>query len=226
MILAVPMALILAQPDLGTALVCAFVFGSIMVLTHLKLRSLFTLALSFIAAAPLTWTYLLKDYQKERLVAFWQHIDGKNQNILDSGWHTHQSIVSIGSGGPFGKGFMQSTQSQYGFLPDQWTDFPGALWAEEHGFLGTALLIGLYVFLVIWGLKIASEAKDRFGAVVAVGVSALIFWHTVINLGMVLGLLPVVGITLPLFSYGGSSVLTIMICIGLLANVSMRRFSY
>ncbi len=222
LILALPMGLILAQPDLGTALICAFIFGTIMVLTNLKLRSLVTLAAAFALSAPLTWTYILKPYQRERLTAFLH----PHKDVLDSNWHAHQSQVAIGSGGFWGKGFMQGTQNQHHFLPDQHTDFPFPVWAEEQGFWGTVLLICLYLFLVIWALKIASQAKDRFGAVVAVGVAALIFWHAVINIGMVSGLLPVVGVTLPLFSYGGSSVLTIMMGVGLLMNVSMRRFHF
>ena len=222
LILAVPMALILMQPDLGTALILAFIFGSIMLLTNLKVRSLVTLAAAFAFSAPLTWTYLLKDYQKARLTSFLN----PEADILDSGWHAHQSIVAIGSGGFWGKGFMQGTQNQHRFLPDQHTDFPFPVWAEEQGFLGVTLLFFLYVFLILWGLKVASQAKDRFGAVVAVGVSAFFFWHTIINLGMVSGLAPVVGVTLPLFSYGGSSVLTSMMGIGLLMNVSIRRFSF
>jgi rod shape determining protein RodA len=225
MILAIPMGLILAQPDLGTALICAFIFGTIMVLTQLKIRSLLTLAAAFALSAPITWNYMLRDYQKGRITAFLAQWSGE-QDIQDSGWHTHQSLVSIGSGGFWGKGFMQGTQNQYGFLPDQHSDFPFSVWAEEQGFLGTMLLLGLYLFLVLWGLRIASQAKDRFGAVCAVGVSALIFWQSVINLGMVSGMLPVVGMTLPLFSYGGSSVLTVAMGIGLLMNVSMRRFQY
>ncbi len=226
LILAMPMGLILAQPDLGTATLCACIFGTIMILTNLKVRSLLTLAAAFILSAPLTWTYVLKSYQQERLIAFWERLLGRESDVLDSGWHAHQSLVAIGSGGPWGKGFMRGTQNQFRFLPDQDTDFPFPVWAEEHGFLGSLLLLSLYFFVVLWGLKIASQAKDRFGAVVAVGVAALVFWQTVINLGMVTGVLPVVGMTLPLFSYGGSSVLTIMIGIGLLMNVSMRRFSF
>lgn len=222
MILAGPLVLILAQPDLGTALLLVFVFATVMFLTHLKLRSLVTLVVSLVVSAPLTWRYLLKDYQRNRLTSF---LD-PDKDILDTGWHAHQAKVAIGSGGFTGKGFLQGTQNQHKFLPDQHTDFPFPVWAEEQGFVGSVILILLYLVLVLWGLKIASEAKDRFGAVVAVGVSALIFWQTVINLGMVCGLLPVVGITLPLFSYGGSSVLTIMTGIGLLMNVSMRRFHF
>ncbi|MFK7998432.1 MAG: rod shape-determining protein RodA [Polyangiales bacterium] len=225
-ILAVPMGLILAQPDLGTALICAFIFGTIMVLTNLKLRSLVTLASAFVASAPLAWTYLFQGYQRGRIDAWWGRLTGNELDILGKGWHPHQSLVSIGSGSFFGKGFTQGTQNQFRFLPDQHSDFPFSVWAEEQGFLGTMLIIGLYLFFVLWGLKIASQAKDRFGAVVAVGVSAMVFWQAIINIGMVSGLLPVVGMTLPLFSYGGSSVLTIMMGVGLLMNVSMRRFSY
>jgi rod shape determining protein RodA len=146
--------------------------------------------------------------------------------VLGSGWHAYQSKVAIGSGGIWGKGYLQGTQNQYGFLPDQHSDFPFAVFSEEHGLIGVMVLLGAYFFLIMWGLKVASQAKDRFGAVVAVGVSAMFFFHTVINVGMVLGLLPVVGVTLPLFSHGGSSVLTFMIGIGLLMNVSMRRFHF
>ncbi len=222
MIVAAPLMLILAQPDLGTALIIAAIFGSIMFLTQLKLRSFVTLVLSFAVSAPLTWRYLLKDYQRERMVSFLDpHTD-----ILGKGWHAYQAKVAIGSGGLTGKGFLQGTQNQHRFLPDQHSDFPFSVWAEEQGFVGAIVLVLLYTALILWGLKIASEAKDRFGAVVAVGVSALIFWQAVINLGMVCGLLPVVGITLPLFSYGGSSVLTIMMGIGLLMNISIRRFHF
>jgi rod shape determining protein RodA len=222
LILSLPLLLILKQPDLGTALILVFIFISVMFLTHLKLRSLVTLVVTMGVSAPLAWSYLLKPYQRERVTSFL----APEKDILDTGWHAYQAKVAIGSGGLTGKGFLQGTQNQHKFLPDQHSDFPFPVWAEEHGFIGSVLLISLYMVLVLLGIKIASEAKDRFGAVVALGVSALIFWHTVINLGMVCGLLPVVGITLPLFSYGGSSVLTIMAGIGLLMNVSMRRFHF
>jgi rod shape determining protein RodA len=226
LILVFPMVLILKQPDLGTALICAAIFGSVMLLTNLKIQSLLTLLLTFAACAPLTWQFILQDYQKERIFSFWASFTNPEKDMLGSGWHAYQSKVAIGSGGVWGKGYLQGTQNQYGFLPDQHSDFPFAVFAEEHGLLGVIILLGLYFFLIMWGLKVASQAKDRFGAVLAVGVSAMFFFHTVINVGMVLGLLPVVGVTLPLFSYGGSSVLTFMIGIGLLMNVSMRRFHF
>jgi rod shape determining protein RodA len=226
MILALPMVLIIKQPDLGTSLMCAFIFGSIMVLTNLKTRSLVTLGLGFVVSAPLAWQFLLHDYQKARLTTFMDLWASDNPDILGDAWHAYQSLVSIGSGGISGKGFLHGTQNQFGFMPDQYSDFPFPVWAEENGLFGALIVISLYLFIVLWGLRIASQAKDRFGAVVAVGVSALIFWHAVINIGMVMAMLPVVGMPLPLFSYGGSSVLTIMIGIGLLMNVSMRRFQY
>jgi rod shape determining protein RodA len=165
---------------------------------------------------------LLKDYQRVRMLSF---LDPET-DILGDGWHAHQAKVAIGSGGWTGKGFLQGTQNQHRFLPDQHSDFPFSVWAEEQGFMGALLVVVLYTALILWGLKIAADAKDRFGAVVAVGVSGLLFWQAVINLGMVCGMLPVVGITLPLFSYGGSSVLTVMMGIGLLMNISMRRFHF
>ncbi len=222
LIVAAPMALILKQPDLGTGMIILAIFTTIMLLTHLKLRSFITLVTTLVLSAPLTWHYLLKDYQRERFLTFLQ----PEADILDSGWHTHQSVVAIGNGGWIGKGYMQGTQNQHRFLPDQHSDFPFTVWAEEHGLLGSLFLLALYLFLVLWGLRIAYLAKDRFGAVVAVGVSGMIFWQAIINLGMVCGVLPVVGVTLPLFSYGGSSLLTIMIGLGLLMNISIRRFTY
>lgn len=222
LIVLLPLALILKQPDLGTGMILLAIFSSIMLLTQLKLRSFLTLIASIALSIPLAWKYLLKEYQIERVNAF---LD-PSKDLLDTGWHTYQSMVSIGSGGLWGKGFLQGTQNQHHFLPDQHTDFPFPVWAEEHGFIGAIVLLALYLFLILWGLKIAAQAKDRFGAVLAVGVSAMIFWQFFINIGMVSGMLPVVGVTLPLFSYGGSSVLTVMIGIGLLMNVSMRRFYF
>jgi len=226
LILALPMVLILKQPDLGTALICAAIFGSVMLLTNLKVQSLLTLVITFAACAPLTWQFILEEYQKQRVYSFWTSLTEPEKDMLGSGWHAYQSKVAIGSGGFWGKGYLQGTQNQYGFLPDQHSDFPFAVFAEEHGLLGVTCLLGAYFFLIMWGLKVASQAKDRFGAVLAVGVSAMFFFHTIINVGMVVGILPVVGVTLPLFSYGGSSVLTFMMGIGLLMNVSMRRFHF
>ncbi len=219
MMTAVPVLLILKQPDLGTAMVLCLIFATIMVMTRLKLRSLLTLTAAGVLALPASWAYLLHDYQRRRITSFLY----PDLDPLGAGWHVRQSLVAIGSGGLWGKGYMQSTQNQNNFLPYQDTDFPFPIFCEEHGFLGALLLLGLFLFLILWCLRIAQQARDRFGAVVAVGVASIIFWQVLINLGMVTGLLPVSGVTLPMISYGGSSLLTILLGIGLVLNISMRR---
>jgi rod shape determining protein RodA len=217
---ALPMLLVLKQPDLGTTLIHGLIFMTVCLLTRIRWQSLVGLSVSSAIAAPVLWTYVLKDYQKQRIMTFLN----PEENLLGSGWHAHHARVAIGAGEWTGQGFMRGTQNQFLFLPDQHSDFPFAVFAEDWGFFGCLLLVALYTFLVLWAVRIAATSKDRFGAVLAIGVGALIFWHAIFNLGMVVGLLPVVGVTLPLFSAGGSSVLTVMMGIGLLMNVSMRRF--
>ncbi|RZL06770.1 MAG: rod shape-determining protein RodA, partial [Rubrivivax sp.] len=140
-----------------------------------------------------------------------------------TGYHAYHARIAIGNGGFLGQGFAKGSQNQYYFLPDQYSDFPFSVLSEDWGFVGCTVLLALYMFVVLWAVRIASQAKDRFGAVVSVGVGAMIFWHATFNIGMVSGVLPVVGVTLPLMSYGGSSLLTVMLGIGLLMNVSIRR---
>ncbi len=217
-----PVALILAQPDLGTALLIILIFFSLMLMSKLKVRSFLVLMSSLVVIAPLTWTLMLKDYQKRRFLSF---LD-PDADPTGAGYHLKQSLIAIGSGELTGKGFQQGTQSHLRFLPETWTDFPFAVWAEEWGFIGSVVLLGLYLFLIVWGVNLARTARDRFASVVCIGVSVMFFWHVMINIGMVSGLLPIVGVTLPLVSYGGSSVLTFMIGAGLLMNISIRRYSY
>lgn len=217
---ALPVILVLRQPDLGTALILLLIFASIAAMMRIQWRSLAWLFGVLGVSGPLVWSYLLKPYQKQRIVSFLS----PEENILGANWHAHHARVAIGSGRLLGEGFMRGTQNQFLFLPDQYTDFPFPVFAEDWGFVGCLVLVGLYAFLVLWGIRIAQSSRDRFGAVLAMGVSALLFWHVFFNLGMVTGMLPVVGVTLPLFSYGGSSVMTVMIGLGLLMNVSVRRF--
>jgi rod shape determining protein RodA len=219
-ITAIPTLLILKQPDLGTALIHLLIFVTVCLLTKIRWQTIVGIVVAAGILLPLSWTYVMKDYQKQRILVFLN----PEANLLGAGWHAHHARVAIGAGGWKGQGFMQGTQNQFHFLPDQHSDFPFAVFAEDWGFIGCFGLVCLYLFLVLWAIRIAATAKDRFGAVLAIGVGALIFWHALFNLGMVTGLLPVVGVTLPLFSAGGSSVLTIMMGIGLLMNVSMRRF--
>jgi rod shape determining protein RodA len=216
---ALPVALVLRQPDLGTALILLLIFASIAAMMRILWRSVVALAVGVAGATALSWNYLLKPYQKQRISSFLS----PEQNILGANWHAHHARVAIGSGRIIGEGFMRGTQNQFLFLPDQYTDFPFPVFAEDWGFVGSLVLVGLYAFLVLWAIRIAQSSRDRFGAVISIGVGALLFWHVFFNLGMVTGILPVVGVTLPLFSYGGSSVMTVMIGLGLLMNVSVRR---
>jgi rod shape determining protein RodA len=222
LLMAVPLGLILAQPDLGTALIVTLISVSILALAKMERRSFYILVGSGAFLLPIMWNYVMKDYQRERLTSF---LDAEKHK-LDSAYQATQSVIAIGSGRLTGQGFMQGTQNQRHFLPDPFTDFPLAVWSQEQGFIGNVVLLGLYLALIVISLRIASHAKDRFGAAVAVGVAALFFWHVVFNVGMVIQVLPVVGVTLPLFSYGGSSMITMLIGVGLLMNVSMRRQVY
>jgi rod shape determining protein RodA len=174
-----------------------------------------------VAALGATLAYPhLKPYQRKRVETFLN----PEGDALGAGYHAMQSKIAVGSGQAFGKGWGQGTQSYLSFLPEQHTDFIFSVWAEERGFIGCLALVLLYYALVTVSVDIAGSARDRFGFFLAIGVTAMLFWQTVVNIGMVTGILPVVGVTLPLMSYGGSSVLAIFTGVGLLANVGMRRF--
>jgi rod shape determining protein RodA len=174
------------------------------------------------AAAVFAWSRFLKEYQRQRLLTFLN----PEAYAKGAGYHAIQSVIAVGSGQWGGKGWGEGTQNQLAFLPEQHTDFIFSVWAEEHGFLGGVVLIALYAFLVLAALDVAANARDKFGSFLSLGVAALFFWHAFINIGMVTGLLPVVGVPLPLFSYGGSSVVADMLGIGILLNVSLRRFMF
>lgn len=219
LIVAVPFVLILKQPDLGTALILIIVFASIVFFMGIDKKSfIFSLAggLVFI---PIAW-HFLKDYQRDRLITFLN----PERDPLGSGYHIIQSKIAIGSGEIFGKGFLSGSQTQLKFLPEQQTDFVFSVFAEEWGFIGSLVLLVVFTLIIFWGLKIALQARDLLGTIIALGVTALISWEVFINIGMVLGILPVVGIPLPFFSYGGSAMLSLMAAMGLLINVSARRF--
>ncbi len=219
MLLGVPMLLILQEPDLGHTLMLFFIGCTMLAYERFERRALVTAIAIGLVAAPLVWTFVLRDYQKNRILTL---LDSE-ADTLGAGWHARQSRVAVGSGGLVGKGHREGTQVAGGFLPENHTDFVFANLAEEQGFVGGALVLGLYLLLILGALQAASAARDKFGGHVAVGVAALIFWHVVMNLGMVLNLLPVTGVTLPLLSYGGTSVLTVMAAMGLLLNINLRR---
>jgi rod shape determining protein RodA len=216
----VPALLILQQPDLGTASILVLVFFTIAAVTRIRWQSAALFFATAIPAAGLYLTYAAQGYQRKRIEAFME----PEADIKGIGYHAHHARVAIGDGGLLGTGFRNGTQNQFGFIPDQYTDFPFPVFAEEWGFVGSVVLICLYGFLTVWSIYIASQAKDRFGAVLAVGCAAVIFWHAVINIGMAAGVVPVVGVPLPLFSYGGSSMITMLGAVALVMNVSMRRY--
>ncbi len=214
-----PFLLVLKQPDLGTGLIIMLLFLFIVFMAGLKWKSLALAAGCSLFLIPTGW-YFLKDYQKDRIMTF---LDPE-KDPLGTGYHIIQSIIAVGSGGFWGKGFLKGTQTQLKFLPEQHTDFVFSVFAEEWGFIGSLLLLALFLTLILWGFKIAFQAKDFVGKLISAGVTFMIFCQVFINMGMVLGILPVVGIPLPFMSYGGSSLLVFMIGIGLLLNVRMRRF--
>jgi rod shape determining protein RodA len=220
-LICVPAFLIVKEPDLGTALLLLAVSASMFLFVRIQWKSLAILMGSALLIAPFIW-FSLKAYQQRRILTFVM----PDLDPLGAGYHINQSKIAIGSGLALGKGFMKGTQTRLHFLPEQHTDFAFSVWAEEWGFLGSALLLVLYLILVIWALNISRNSKDKFGAMLAVGLTAILLWQVVINVGMVTGLLPVVGIPLVLFSYGGSSLVTTMSVIGLLMNIRMRRFMF
>ena len=220
--IAIPCALVLRQPDLGTALSIALVAGSFAVVARIRLSTVLSLGVAGATGAGLAWFFCLHDYQKQRLLTF---LDPE-RDPLGAAYHAIQSQIAIGSGGLFGRGFLQGPQSQLDFLPEQQTDFVFSVLGEEWGFVGAGVVLCLYAALMLRGLMIARASKDAFGSYLAVGVVGLFFWAGAINVGMVLGLLPVVGVPLPFLSHGGSSLLTAMLACGLLLSVSMRRYVF
>ncbi|UFS70555.1 rod shape-determining protein RodA [Geomonas sp. RF6] len=221
-ILGVPALLIMKQPDLGTAMLVSLIGGTMLLYVGVRWSALGSLVAAAVPLFWVGWHYYLHDYQKDRVYNFLN----PDLDPQGSGYHIIQSKIAVGSGATFGKGYLHGTQSQLRFLPEQHTDFAFSVFAEEWGFVGCLVMLLLYLFLVLWGLGIAKRCNDRFGSLMAVGVSAMLFWHIVINMGMVIGLFPVVGVPLPFFSYGGTSMVTSMVGVGILLNISMRRFMF
>jgi rod shape determining protein RodA len=220
-VLLVPIILIAIQPDLGTAVLLALIIFTVGFLAMPNVWPMVYMTTGALVAIPVLWDKL-QVYQKDRILAF---IDcGAEMHKACS--HTQQSIYAVGSGKLLGKGFLEGTQNQFNFVPEHWTDFPYSVWAEEWGFVGSVFLLAIFAFLTLWILNVALSARDRVGSVICVGVAAMTFWHVVVNVAMVLGIAPVVGVTLPFISYGGSSLVTFFLAMGLVANVSLRKHGY
>lgn len=217
---ALPFLLIATQPDLGTAGTLLLIAGSMAIFVKIDRRTLICSIIVIIIAMPIGWR-VLEPYQKTRVLT----LLSPDRDPLGAGYHIRQSKIAVGSGLVFGKGYMQGTQKKLSFLPEQHTDFIFSVLAEEWGFAGSMFLLFMFLLLIAFALNIAHGCRDSFGTILAVGVAAMIFWQVFINMGMVMGLMPVVGMPLPLISYGGSSVFTIFTGIGLLMNISMRRFA-
>ncbi|MEA3328156.1 MAG: rod shape-determining protein RodA [Candidatus Omnitrophota bacterium] len=217
-LVAVPLILILKQPDLGTAMVFLPIFFSMLYIRGLRLKYLLGLVMVGLASTPLLW-FLLRDYQRQRLLVF------LNPNIdpLGSGYTVIQSKIAIGSGGFLGKGWLAGTQNQLNFLPEHHTDFIFSVIGEEWGFLGATILILLYFLLIRQGLKIAGRTNDSTGRLLAVGIITMFSFHIIVNIGMTVGMMPVTGLPLPLLSYGGSCLVMTMMSIGILLNIRMKR---
>ena len=218
---AVPAALVLVQPDLGSAAMLVIVAVTMLILGGVRLRWFLAAAAPLVALAPLLWGHL-KGYQQQRILTFLN----PDLDPLGAGYHVIQSKIAVGSGMLWGKGFLQGTQNHLNFLPEQHTDFIFSVFAEESGFIGATILLVLYLALVLRALLVAARARDRFGVLLVLGVASIVFWQAVINISMTTGLLPVVGIPLPFFSYGGSSLLSLLVGVGLMMNVSMRRYYF
>lgn len=216
--IAIPMGLIIEQPDLGSAIMIFFIFLSMLYLSGVSSRYIFIFLLFNVISAPLFWQFL-RDYQKDRLLVFLN----PNVDPLGAGYTLIQSKIAIGSGGLLGKGWLAGTQNQLHFLPESHTDFIFATFAEEWGFLGSSVLLLLYYLLLKTGFLIAQRTHEQFARLLALGISSLLCSQVFINIAMTMGLMPVVGLPLPLMSYGGSSIVVTFIALGILANIDKRK---
>jgi rod shape determining protein RodA len=214
----VPTALVLRQPDLGTALMLMMVGGAIFFVAGIRLWKFAAVGGASLASLPMIWQ-LLREYQKQRVLTFFN----PESDPLGAGYHIIQSKIALGSGGLFGRGFQQGTQSRLNFLPEKQTDFIFTMLAEEWGLVGGLTLLGLYLLLLTYGFAISLRSHNHFGRLVGMGVTTIFFLYVFINIAMVMGLIPVVGVPLPLISYGGTAMLVVLLGFGLLIGVDVHR---
>ena len=220
-LVAVPVLLIAQEPDLGTAVILLPVYLVVMVFAGLRLRALAACAVVALLLAPVVWAYGLTDYQRTRVVTFLM----PENDPLQAGYQQIQARITVGAGGLTGRGYLQGTQNRYDFLPAAHNDFIFSVLAEEQGFLGVVFTLGLYLFVILRSLRAARVARDRTGTYLVVGIMAGFSFQVLYNVAMSAGFAPVKGLTLPLLSYGGSSVIATLMGFGLVLNVGMRRFT-
>lgn len=220
-LVALPLALVMMQPDLGTALIVILISGSMMLFMDIRKRSIAFILILLLSLSYPAWNFFLKPYQQDRIKTF---LD-PSRDPLGAGYNAIQSQIAVGSGRLIGKGFRAGSQTQLRFIPAQQTDFAFSVLAEEWGFLGSIFSLLLYFMIILWILDTAGRSRDKFSMLVSFGIAAMFFWHVIVNVGMVIGLLPVAGVPLLIFSYGGSSTLTAMIGIGIVLGIRMRKFS-
>lgn len=216
--LLVPVALVMKQPDLGTSLLITASGFYVLFLAGLSWKLLVGGVVAFGASTPILWS-MLHDYQRRRIEILFD----PTQDPLGSGYHTIQAIIAIGSGGAAGKGWLNGTQAQLDFLPERTTDFIFAVFSEEFGLLGNLLLLGLFTLIILRGLVIASQAQSTFGRLLAGSISLTFFTYAFVNMGMVSGILPIVGVPLPLMSYGGTSMVMLCLSLGILMSIQTHK---
>ena len=216
----VPFVLILRQPDLGTSLLLFAIFIPVIFLAGIRYKVIIVSVVSVLLALPFAWVFLLKPYMKDRILT----LINPDRDPLGKGYHIIQSKISVGSGGLWGKGFLEGTQARLGFLPARHTDFIFSVFAEEWGFIGSLALLALYSFFIYWCVRNVGSSKARSGTILTIGITSIFVFHILINIGMVLGLFPVVGMPLPFMSYGGSAMISMMAGVGILLNIRMRKF--
>ncbi len=222
LIFLLPMLLIFVQPDLGTALSVGAIGGAMVLFMGVRKKILIAFALLAVVGVGVAWNSFLLPYQKDRIrVLFDPESDPQGK-----GWQITQSKIAVGSGELFGKGYLQGSQAQLEFLPERTTDFIFCVLSEEWGFSGSVFVLGLYAFLLYRMMMIVLRSKDLFSALLVVGISALIFFHMFVNIGMVIGYLPIVGLPLPMLSYGGSSLVTMLFALGVALGTTVRRNLY
>ena len=218
LIILAPVALVMVQPDLGTAMMVLMGGGALLFVAGVRLWMFLVAGVSAIACLPIAWS-LMHEYQRKRVLTF---LD-PDRDPLGAGYHITQSKIAIGSGGLFGKGFLKGTQSLLNFLPEKQTDFIFTTFVEEWGMVGAFGLLALFALVLVWGYSIALRCQHHFGRLLALGVTAMMFLYVFINAAMVMGLLPVVGVPLPLVSNGGTALLSVMFACGLLIGVNVYR---